>query len=455
MSNSEGSYALPVELIEMIVEHIYPKDIDITDDVYPEIKCSLLACTLISWSWHTVVRRYLFREVRWSFAQLDGPEGMALSNRHKRTFSMICKFLKDFSTIAQSIRKLHLRHHRYSGFLTPVPEYSDFVSLLNLIPHLQELNLVDVAICHQGGAVYPPIQRCSLANMNICYYANFNPSHLPETYATCVGLQVLIKCVGRIDKLKLEGLGRLAWSVEVNPPPSTQADSRLFEPTIITSVTLDSTIRHDEKALPLLFSSCIREDTLRSITLQDTDFRFYDALLRSVGPRLESLRLPSGTSRVSVHEDATKSHFPSADYDYGNDDYAVIHYCLNLRELILDVGLDEDNYIIEDELRALLNLLKGSQVVTSRYPNMARLTLCLDMGDFGGPKVFVPGEDNFNVELDAFLMSVVTNTSISEISVQWSKSSDSDSIAYFESYVKSMFPSLSNSNGLRFRGVEV
>ena len=309
MPNSEAPSALPVELIEMVMGHIYPKDVNIIDYAYGEIKSDLLACILVSWSWYTVVRRRLFREVKWSFAHLDGPEGISSSNRHQRTFSMICKLLRNSPAIAQSIRKLHLRHRRYFGFSTPVPKYGDFVSFLKLIPHLQELNLIDVAICHQGGAVYPPTQRCSLTNMNISYYTDFNPGRLPGTYATSVGLQALIVCAEKIDGLRLEGLGQLAWSIEVSPIPSTQAEPRLFEPTIVTSVTLTSTMRDDENALASLFDSCIRGDTLRSIAIEGIKLRFYDALLPSVGPHLERLRLPSGTSLVSARVDATYSYF--------------------------------------------------------------------------------------------------------------------------------------------------
>ena len=123
----------------------------------------------------------------------------------------------------------------------------------------------------------------------------------------------------------------------------------------------------------------------------------------------------------------------------------------------MDVMLDPGECDPEAELRGLPDLLKSSQVVSSRYPKLLTLTLCLHMGRI---EEYWPcsSEDDSNeisAELDAFLMCIVRNTSISEISIQiqWTKTLKWDVRAYYEDYVEGMFPTLSKSNKLRFRDV--
>lgn len=121
-----------------------------------------------------------------------------------------------------------------------------------------------------------------------------------------------------------------------------------------------------------------------------------------------------------------------------------------MRELVLNVLLDGEDYELESELRALLDLLKHSQIGSSHYPNISALALCVQPGYYSGDFT----HESLSKELDTTLVSIITNTAIPAISIRWPKESEYGR-GECETYVKKILPTLSTSGMLRFGGIEL
>ena len=157
---------LPVELIDMVIEHLHPRDFCSFAGHYA--KRDISSCALVCRSWASLVRPHVFREIDYTFF---GPETGRYAQEdgicsNPRTFQMLHAFLAASPAVARHVRKLRLLQDVQVG-CEPIP-YDEFLAFLDVVPNLRELYLCDVAIFRKRRVAYPRSTR-SLDKLHISF----------------------------------------------------------------------------------------------------------------------------------------------------------------------------------------------------------------------------------------------------------------------------------------------
>lgn len=155
-------------------------------------------CALVSRTWHTLVRPYLFRRISYAFAAHD--QNLV---GQERTLARLHLFLEQHPEIAESVRELHLHatplHPAPQGslpILEPTTEYYDppvLLALLALLPRLDDLRLHDVFVrtplSHHYSEPLP-----SLRKLFICS----TQDEIPDS-----DVSILLDCFGAVGHLEI------------------------------------------------------------------------------------------------------------------------------------------------------------------------------------------------------------------------------------------------------------
>ncbi|KIP04543.1 hypothetical protein PHLGIDRAFT_15116 [Phlebiopsis gigantea 11061_1 CR5-6] len=413
---------LPVELIDMIIECLHPRDFRSVTGHYAQRNMS--SCALVSRSWSSIVQPHLFREIDYSFCVPD-PSGDAKSETTS-TLPMLHTFLAGFPAVARHIRKLRLRQIiQGEGEECPTVAkilYAEFLALLDVMPHLQELYLHDFAVFRPADVLIHPNSR-SLEKLHIAYSSVLGYT----TSSSDVNLKAQIACARQIDQLVLSNIDELDFydddpddSVDQIMSPDQLA---LAEPPVVRCVVFDTGLDIDclrgEGAILQFLGTWVQLDAISHLTLEDYSGFQNPTLMFKLGPQLERLQLL-------------------------------------ITELVLVLVIADDHDYTSDQLEVLGRMLEASQITRGRYPKLSSLVLEIDLEiDWGSGEDWVPNVREFDAEevdeeVDALLVSIVNNTAVPTITIQWAESQ-----TYVgpecEACIRSMFPMLSANDMIVFR----
>ena len=161
--------------------------------VVREEKADLASCTLVCRAWKPLATFYLFRDIGYSFSYtLSGIQLPTSSGRWTlvesgyndswvpyKTLVHFRTFLSQNPGICASVRRLHLEGYTLSAredYRCTV-QAELFTSVINMLPQLRDLKLVDVACSYDS--LLPPIQR-SMQSLHVSYSHEF--SHRLDCY---------------------------------------------------------------------------------------------------------------------------------------------------------------------------------------------------------------------------------------------------------------------------------
>ena len=319
------SDCIPVELMDVILDHLRPEQWLVSWPNAAANKKDLAACSLVSWRWNAVTRRHLFKDVVYSFRRAPTnvetsyedqtcehdvykrfSMGRVCEARYK-TLRIFCQFLRSDENARASIHSLRLRglpsSKRASSF-GPTPRFDlcldeqdrvdpeELVALLDLLPNLRDLHLTDVVT---SGPRCAPSKTTHLRRLSIDFSSPFY--HLRDrsqhtTYSEYAAVQ-LLTFFGSVEDLQMARVGFDHPSY----PTFCNAQSSL---TRVRSLTLSMTQSNRGYLLDALTNPTALPD-LRKLVLRLYDFSTHEVQL------LQSLLSITGSSLLDLEYDLSRA----------------------------------------------------------------------------------------------------------------------------------------------------
>lgn len=266
----------PVEVVEIIVHHLYSDVSKAGDMDYPSGKHDLHSCTLVSKTWRLASQPYLFRDMVYSFQMRPGNDGT-------RTIPMLCSFLQERTDIAVWIRRLKLQQ-RFPGKQPDPQDSLDIYSLgrlLSLLGRLHTIHLIDLVVTPSPDHVFPETtRRPSVGQLHISSFSYIETEDKPD-------LRAILRCFGKVGKLTLSSVPwfQLPDLSENDPYPPG------IDPPIVQELELHGADHYAKVALSTL-SKSLDITNVRALTIFSDCWRIYEEFIELLSPFLERICFP-------------------------------------------------------------------------------------------------------------------------------------------------------------------
>lgn len=285
---------LPPEVMDMIFDLLRPLNWDAQRPpgafLWRSGREELMACYAVSRFWRESARRHLFRDFVVNFrCELPPPPGMLadLYASHSRPTAYwlpdlpaLFQFLNDSPAITKYIRRLRL--HCNVAVQLPKIQPGVLLGVLRSVPNLRVLHLSNVALTVPPPQSVPRLET-PLSRLQLSY------SNTRDESWRISDLEItqLLDCFIEIEELHLLGQGPL------DTPRVDLDDYRGPSKLRVEKLVLQRRWNRGVLFKHLVHASLdnVRCLVLRQVSLYGVDIELFPAFLRSIGPRLQELRV--------------------------------------------------------------------------------------------------------------------------------------------------------------------